>query len=100
MRVQCCGQATVDAWPAIADVITFAVTRPRRMILNEILLRPTNQPGGERRMETKTDHAAVISAFHAYSEASARPDTQRVERHDGHPAHRRLPSRSRARICR
>jgi NADP-dependent 3-hydroxy acid dehydrogenase YdfG len=28
----------------IAEVITFAVTRPRRMTLNEILLRPTAQP--------------------------------------------------------
>jgi NADP-dependent 3-hydroxy acid dehydrogenase YdfG len=29
----------------VADVIAYAVTRPRRMTLNEILLRPTNQPG-------------------------------------------------------
>ena len=29
----------------VADVIAFAVTRPRRMTLNEILLRPTAQPG-------------------------------------------------------
>ncbi len=29
----------------VADVIAFAVTRPRRMTLNEILLRPTGQPG-------------------------------------------------------
>jgi NADP-dependent 3-hydroxy acid dehydrogenase YdfG len=29
----------------VADVIAFAVTRPRRMTLNEILLRPTSQPG-------------------------------------------------------
>jgi NADP-dependent 3-hydroxy acid dehydrogenase YdfG len=29
----------------VADVIAFAVTRPRRMTLNEVLLRPTNQPG-------------------------------------------------------
>jgi NADP-dependent 3-hydroxy acid dehydrogenase YdfG len=29
----------------VADVIVFAVTRPRRMTLNEILLRPTAQPG-------------------------------------------------------
>jgi len=29
----------------IAEVIAFAVTRPRRMTLNEILLRPTAQPG-------------------------------------------------------
>jgi NADP-dependent 3-hydroxy acid dehydrogenase YdfG len=29
----------------VADVIAFAVTRPRRVTLNEILLRPTNQPG-------------------------------------------------------
>jgi NADP-dependent 3-hydroxy acid dehydrogenase YdfG len=28
----------------IADVITFAVTRPRRVTLNEILVRPTAQP--------------------------------------------------------
>ena len=28
-----------------AEVIAFAVTRPRRMTLNEILLRPTNQLG-------------------------------------------------------
>jgi NADP-dependent 3-hydroxy acid dehydrogenase YdfG len=28
----------------VADVIAFAVTRPRRMTLNEILLRPTAQP--------------------------------------------------------
>lgn len=28
----------------VAEVIAFAVTRPRRMTLNEIL-RPTNQPG-------------------------------------------------------
>jgi NADP-dependent 3-hydroxy acid dehydrogenase YdfG len=28
----------------IAAVITFAVTRPRRMTLNEILVRPTAQP--------------------------------------------------------
>ena len=28
----------------IADVIAFAVTRPRRMTLNEILVRPTAQP--------------------------------------------------------
>jgi NADP-dependent 3-hydroxy acid dehydrogenase YdfG len=27
-----------------ADVIAFAVTRPRRMTLNEILVRPTAQP--------------------------------------------------------
>jgi NADP-dependent 3-hydroxy acid dehydrogenase YdfG len=27
----------------IAQVITFAVTRPRRMTLNEILVRPTAQ---------------------------------------------------------
>ena len=29
----------------VADVIAFAVTRPRHMTLNEILLRPTAQPG-------------------------------------------------------
>jgi NADP-dependent 3-hydroxy acid dehydrogenase YdfG len=29
----------------MADVIAFAVTRPRRLTLNEILLRPTAQPG-------------------------------------------------------
>ena len=29
----------------VAEVIAFAVTRPRRMTLNEILLRPTSQPG-------------------------------------------------------
>ena len=29
----------------VAEVIVFAVTRPRRMTLNEILLRPTSQPG-------------------------------------------------------
>lgn len=29
----------------IAEVIAFAVTRPRRMTLNEILVRPTAQPG-------------------------------------------------------
>lgn len=29
----------------IAEVIAFAVTRPRRLTLNEILLRPTSQPG-------------------------------------------------------
>jgi NADP-dependent 3-hydroxy acid dehydrogenase YdfG len=29
----------------VAEVIAFAVTRPRRMALNEILLRPTAQPG-------------------------------------------------------
>ncbi|QDP95017.1 SDR family NAD(P)-dependent oxidoreductase [Microlunatus elymi] len=29
----------------VAGVIAFAVTRPRRMTLNEILLRPTGQPG-------------------------------------------------------
>jgi NADP-dependent 3-hydroxy acid dehydrogenase YdfG len=28
----------------IAEIITFAVTRPRRMTLNEILVRPTAQP--------------------------------------------------------
>jgi len=28
----------------IAEVIAFAVTRPRRMTLNEILIRPTAQP--------------------------------------------------------
>jgi len=28
----------------IAAVITFAVTRPRRMTLNEILVRPTARP--------------------------------------------------------
>jgi NADP-dependent 3-hydroxy acid dehydrogenase YdfG len=28
----------------IAEVITFAVTRPRRMTLNEVLVRPTGQP--------------------------------------------------------
>jgi NADP-dependent 3-hydroxy acid dehydrogenase YdfG len=28
----------------VAEVIAFAVTRPRCMTLNEILLRPTNQP--------------------------------------------------------
>lgn len=29
----------------VAEVIAFAVTRPRRVTLNEILLRPTAQPG-------------------------------------------------------
>jgi NADP-dependent 3-hydroxy acid dehydrogenase YdfG len=29
----------------VAEVIAFAVTRPRRMTINEILLRPTSQPG-------------------------------------------------------
>lgn len=29
----------------IAEVIAFAVTRPRRMTLNEILIRPTAQTG-------------------------------------------------------
>ena len=29
----------------VAEVIAFAVTRPRRMTLNEILLRPTSQSG-------------------------------------------------------
>jgi NADP-dependent 3-hydroxy acid dehydrogenase YdfG len=29
----------------VAEVIAFAVTRPRRVSLNEILLRPTAQPG-------------------------------------------------------
>ena len=28
----------------IAEIITFAVTRPRRVTLNEILVRPTAQP--------------------------------------------------------
>jgi NADP-dependent 3-hydroxy acid dehydrogenase YdfG len=28
----------------IAEVIAFAVTRPRRMTINEILVRPTAQP--------------------------------------------------------
>jgi NADP-dependent 3-hydroxy acid dehydrogenase YdfG len=28
----------------IAEVIAFAVTRPRRMTRNEILVRPTAQP--------------------------------------------------------
>jgi NADP-dependent 3-hydroxy acid dehydrogenase YdfG len=28
----------------IAEVVAFAVTRPRRMTLNEILVRPTAQP--------------------------------------------------------
>jgi NADP-dependent 3-hydroxy acid dehydrogenase YdfG len=28
----------------IADVIAFAVTRPHRLVLNEILIRPTAQP--------------------------------------------------------
>ena len=28
----------------IAEIIAFAVTRPRRMTLNEILVRPTAQP--------------------------------------------------------
>jgi NADP-dependent 3-hydroxy acid dehydrogenase YdfG len=28
----------------IAEVIPFAVTRPRRMTVNEILVRPTAQP--------------------------------------------------------
>jgi NADP-dependent 3-hydroxy acid dehydrogenase YdfG len=27
----------------IADAITFVVTRPRRMAINEILVRPTEQ---------------------------------------------------------
>jgi NADP-dependent 3-hydroxy acid dehydrogenase YdfG len=29
----------------IAEIIAFAVTRPRRLTLNEILVRPTAQPG-------------------------------------------------------
>ena len=29
----------------VAEVIAFAVTQPRRVTLNEILLRPTSQPG-------------------------------------------------------
>jgi NADP-dependent 3-hydroxy acid dehydrogenase YdfG len=29
----------------VADVIAFAVTRPRHLTLNEVLLRPTAQPG-------------------------------------------------------
>jgi NADP-dependent 3-hydroxy acid dehydrogenase YdfG len=29
----------------VADVIGFAIARPRRITLNEILLRPTSQPG-------------------------------------------------------
>jgi NADP-dependent 3-hydroxy acid dehydrogenase YdfG len=29
--------------PDIADVIAFAIARPRRMTLNEILIRPTAQ---------------------------------------------------------
>lgn len=29
----------------IADSITFVVTRPRRMAVNEILIRPTEQQG-------------------------------------------------------
>jgi NADP-dependent 3-hydroxy acid dehydrogenase YdfG len=28
----------------VAEVIVFAVTRPRRMTLNEVLVRPTAQP--------------------------------------------------------
>ena len=28
----------------IAEVIAFAVTRPRRLTINEILIRPTAQP--------------------------------------------------------
>jgi NADP-dependent 3-hydroxy acid dehydrogenase YdfG len=28
----------------IADIIAFAVTRPRRVTINEILIRPTAQP--------------------------------------------------------
>jgi NADP-dependent 3-hydroxy acid dehydrogenase YdfG len=28
----------------IVEVIAFAVTRPRRMTINEILVRPTAQP--------------------------------------------------------
>jgi NADP-dependent 3-hydroxy acid dehydrogenase YdfG len=29
----------------IADAITYIVTRPRRMAVNEVLIRPTEQPG-------------------------------------------------------
>jgi NADP-dependent 3-hydroxy acid dehydrogenase YdfG len=29
----------------IAEIIAFAVTRPRRLTINEILVRPTAQPG-------------------------------------------------------
>jgi NADP-dependent 3-hydroxy acid dehydrogenase YdfG len=28
----------------VAEVVAFAVTRPRRMTLNEVLVRPTGQP--------------------------------------------------------
>jgi NADP-dependent 3-hydroxy acid dehydrogenase YdfG len=38
------GQLAITA-DDVAEVIAFAVTRPRRMTLNEILLRPTAQPG-------------------------------------------------------
>ena len=34
----------------VAEVIAFAVTRPRRMTLNEILLRPTNPTLAESRL--------------------------------------------------
>jgi len=29
----------------IADAITYIVTRPRRMAINEVLVRPTEQQG-------------------------------------------------------
>ena len=29
----------------IAEIIAFAVTRPRRLTINEILVRPTARPG-------------------------------------------------------
>jgi NADP-dependent 3-hydroxy acid dehydrogenase YdfG len=38
-----CEQTAITA-EDIAEVIAVAVTRPRRMTLNEILVRPTVQP--------------------------------------------------------
>jgi NADP-dependent 3-hydroxy acid dehydrogenase YdfG len=39
------GGSAVAIAADVAEVIAFAVTRPRRMTLNEILLRPTAQTG-------------------------------------------------------
>ncbi len=38
-------QAVAVTAQDIADIITFAITRPRRLTLNEILVRPTTQVG-------------------------------------------------------
>src|SRR4029434_11049984 len=63
----------------VAEVIAFAVTRPRRMTLNEILLRPTAPTGcprrsGNLRLSPPGSLAVACRSTTGFSKSSPEPE--------------------------